>query len=359
MADVFISYAREDGERASKVAHALQAAGMDVFWDSEIPPGQTWADYIEGKLANCKAVIVLWSENSTRSQWVREEARMGRDKGKLIPAMLDNSPAPFGFGEVQAANLSTWNGEDNHPDWQRMMAAVRAVTSGASPAAAAAAAAQPVMSPPPSASVTKTVSATWNTPDPSKPPGAAKPWWRTPWAMAGGGVVALLLVLGVIGAVAGGGGAKPDAPMDTAQPVQQPAQAAQPVPQGQDYQAILQGQLQQVNQLAAQEGFQLVGQPYMNGLAQGGEQAVPVELHTGYEYRIVAVCDRDCTDIDLRLFDENNVEVATDVAVDDNPIVQVSPRWTGAFSLKVVMASCSVAPCYFAAQLYGRAARPQ
>ena len=130
MADVFISYAREDRARADQIARGLQAMGHECFWDTDIPPGQTWADYIEGKLSACKAVIVLWSAHSTGSQWVREEARMGRDKGKLIPAMLDNSPAPFGFGEVQAANLSTWRGEPNHPDWVRFAGAVDAAVRG-------------------------------------------------------------------------------------------------------------------------------------------------------------------------------------------------------------------------------------
>ncbi len=130
MADVFISYAREDRPRAEQIARGLQAMGLECFWDTEIPPGQTWADYIEGKLGACKAVIVLWSAHSTGSQWVREEARMGRDKGKLIPAMLDNSPAPFGFGEVQAANLSAWNGQTNHPDWVRFANAVDHVVRG-------------------------------------------------------------------------------------------------------------------------------------------------------------------------------------------------------------------------------------
>lgn len=130
MADVFISYAREDRARADQIARGLQAMGLECFWDTEIPPGQTWADYIEGKLGACKAVIVLWSAHSTGSQWVREEARMGRDKGKLIPAMLDNSPAPFGFGEVQAANLSNWNGQTNHPDWVRFANAVDQVARG-------------------------------------------------------------------------------------------------------------------------------------------------------------------------------------------------------------------------------------
>lgn len=131
MADVFISYAREDRPKADQIARGLQALGLDCFWDTEIPPGQTWADYIEGKLTACKAVIVLWSAHSTGSQWVREEARMGRDQGKLIPAMLDASAAPFGFGEVQAANLSTWSGAANHPDWVRFSNAVHVAVRGA------------------------------------------------------------------------------------------------------------------------------------------------------------------------------------------------------------------------------------
>jgi len=126
MADVFLSYAREDQARAAQVARGLEGLGLEVFWDTEIPPGQTWADYIEGKLAQCRAVVVLWSAHSTKSQWVREEARMGRDRARLIPALLDSSPAPFGFGEVQAANLATWRGEANHPDWTRFSQAIYA-----------------------------------------------------------------------------------------------------------------------------------------------------------------------------------------------------------------------------------------
>lgn len=130
MADVFVSYAREDHPRAEQVARGLQALGLDVFWDTEIPPGQTWADYIEGKLTQCKSVIVLWSQHSTKSQWVREEARMGREKAKLIPAMLDASPMPFGFGEVQAADLSSWSGQAEHPQWRRLAQAVYSAVRG-------------------------------------------------------------------------------------------------------------------------------------------------------------------------------------------------------------------------------------
>lgn len=160
MADVFISYSREDRLQAEHIARGLSAMGLEVFWDNEIPPGQTWADYIEGKLAQCNAVIVLWSQHSVKSQWVREEARMGREKAKLIPALLDGAPAPFGFGEVQAADLSRWRGEPNHPDWNRFAQAVYAIArgEGATPPA------QPPQSQPQQA---------WS---PPPPPAAAAAW---------------------------------------------------------------------------------------------------------------------------------------------------------------------------------------
>jgi uncharacterized membrane protein YhaH (DUF805 family) len=136
MTDVFISYAREDGAQAERIARGLEATGLSVFWDNEIPPGQTWADYIEDKLNQCAAAVVLWSEHSTKSQWVREEARMGRSK--LIPAKLDASEPPFGFGDVQAADLSQWGGDYNHPQWARFANAVFAkARGGAAPQAAA------------------------------------------------------------------------------------------------------------------------------------------------------------------------------------------------------------------------------
>lgn len=152
MSDVFISYAREDQPRAAQIAQTLEAMGLSTFWDTAIPPGQTWADYIEGKLSQCKAVIVLWSSHSTQSQWVREEARMGRDRGRLIPAMLDGSAPPFGFGEVQAANLSSWHGEANNPEWERFANAVYTAVRGVGAA------------PPPQANAPQ---GAWTSPQPS------------------------------------------------------------------------------------------------------------------------------------------------------------------------------------------------
>lgn len=129
--DVFISYAREDRAHAEHIAHGLSALGLEPFWDTDIPPGQTWADYIEAKLAACKAAIVLWSAHSVKSQWVREEARIARDRSQLIPVLLEQVQPPFGFGEVQAADLTGWTGDYNDPRWVRFSQAVQNVAARA------------------------------------------------------------------------------------------------------------------------------------------------------------------------------------------------------------------------------------
>ncbi|MBX9745370.1 MAG: DUF805 domain-containing protein [Hyphomonadaceae bacterium] len=94
----------------------------------------------------------MHADPQTKSQWVREEARMGRDKSKLIPVMIDGSPAPFGFGEVQAANLATWTGDPEDADWKRFSRAVSNAVGGAGapapPAVAPVAAPAPAYAPP-------------------------------------------------------------------------------------------------------------------------------------------------------------------------------------------------------------------
>ena len=67
MADVFISYAREDRPAAQLLARALEAGGRSVWWDREILPGKDFAELIGAELARAKAVVVIWSVASTKS----------------------------------------------------------------------------------------------------------------------------------------------------------------------------------------------------------------------------------------------------------------------------------------------------
>lgn len=66
-----------------------------------------------------------------------------------------------------------------------------------------------------------------------------------------------------------------------------------------------------------------------------------------WTYRITAVCDGDCGDIDLYLYDEYGNLVSSDEKVDDYPIVGTAPSYTATYKLKVKMVECNIEPCRF------------
>lgn len=106
MASVFLSYDRDDAEKARPIAAALEKAGHSVWWDLHVRGGAQFAKVIEEALNAADAVVVLWSAHSVESAWVRDEAAAGRDSGRLIPVRIDAVEPPLGFRQFQTINLS-------------------------------------------------------------------------------------------------------------------------------------------------------------------------------------------------------------------------------------------------------------
>ena len=127
MADVFISYARPDEGRAERVAEALRAAGYRVWRDDELPAHRAYADVIEERLKGAKAVVVLWSAEAVKSQWVRAEADAARAAGTLVQASLDGAVPPMPFNQIQCADLKDWDGKNGAPGWRKLTASVTAL----------------------------------------------------------------------------------------------------------------------------------------------------------------------------------------------------------------------------------------
>ena len=124
MADIFISYAREDLSRIQPLAKALEQQGWSVFWDRTIPAGKTWREVIGKALEDAGSVIVAWSKSSIESTFVQEEADRGRERKRLIPILIDDVRPPLGFGSFQAANLVNWNGQKDYPDFQALLGSI-------------------------------------------------------------------------------------------------------------------------------------------------------------------------------------------------------------------------------------------
>jgi TPR repeat protein len=124
MADIFVSYARDDRAKVEQLAKALEARGFEVWWDPELLPGQTYAQKIQEVLQTCKAVLVVWSKTSAARPWVLDEAAVGRDRGVLVPVLIEPVDAPLGFRQLQAEDLSNWPGAAGQPNFERLVRAL-------------------------------------------------------------------------------------------------------------------------------------------------------------------------------------------------------------------------------------------
>jgi len=101
-------------------------------------------------------------------------------------------------------------------------------------------------------------------------------------------------------------------------------------------------------------GFTEVGEPRRGSLATDQAVRFPLELVGGVDYRIVGVCDIDCYDMDLILWDSIQNEVASDLLEDPVPVLALLPRSQATFDLEVGMVYCELEPCAFQVAVYAR-----
>lgn len=118
---VFISYASEDTEAASRIAAALEAAGIEVWLDKTIlRTGDAWDQKIRREIRDCALFIAVISRNTQartegyfRLEWHLADQRtqlMARSRPFLIPVCIDETPekhaeVPESFSRVHWSRL--------------------------------------------------------------------------------------------------------------------------------------------------------------------------------------------------------------------------------------------------------------
>ncbi len=126
--DIFISYSRADRERVDYIAKALQAEGYDVWWDRDIRAGEEFDHVIDKAIKSSSAIVVVWSNQSINSRWVKEEAEDGVEADTLVPVTIDPVIIPRGFRRIQAAELQ--DGGDNPTqsvNWPEFLDSIRKI----------------------------------------------------------------------------------------------------------------------------------------------------------------------------------------------------------------------------------------
>ena len=124
MADVFVSYARNDKARVAPVVAAIEAKGWSVWWDPDITPGQEFDDQIEAEITAALAVLVVWTPTSVTSRWVRGEAREAAERGVLVPVRFDQARLPMDVRAIHTTDLDGWGENAASPQAQEFLRAL-------------------------------------------------------------------------------------------------------------------------------------------------------------------------------------------------------------------------------------------
>jgi elongation factor Tu len=110
MADIVISYAREDEAIALELARLIQGFGLSVWWDRSLVAGENFYAAIDAEIARAKRVIVLWSHDSVSSRWVLSEAEEASQQQKLLPILVNDVKIPLGFRTYHSIELNDARG---------------------------------------------------------------------------------------------------------------------------------------------------------------------------------------------------------------------------------------------------------
>jgi hypothetical protein len=117
-------------------------------------------------------------------------------------------------------------------------------------------------------------------------------------------------------------------------------------------QSAIDSQLQRLSGRMDERNMAQAARDLTGSLRNGQRTDWTIFLVKEVDYRIHGVCDNDCRDLDLVLLDERGNEISQDTSTDDIPIVNARPKWTGRFTLRVIMADCKVNPCNYGVRFF-------
>lgn len=119
---VFLSYASEDAEAASRICESLRAIGITVWFDKdELRGGDVWDQQIRDRIHDCRLFIPVISANTERRdegyfrrEWgmaVERTRDMSEKRAFLLPVVIDDThervaAVPDKFRQVQWSRLS-------------------------------------------------------------------------------------------------------------------------------------------------------------------------------------------------------------------------------------------------------------
>jgi hypothetical protein len=117
--DVFVSYARQDSDRAREVVERLGAAGIGCWLDRDgIRGGDSFSDRIAQAISEARVVVLILSSRAVESTWVRDEITEAKTlKRRIVPLKIEDFELPRSWRLMLA-----------HHQWEEMLGPPSAIT---------------------------------------------------------------------------------------------------------------------------------------------------------------------------------------------------------------------------------------
>lgn len=137
MADVVVCYAEQDAAIARRLIASLRERGWSV--DPTVAAAASSGDEAtEPESPDAAQLIVLWSKDAVRSEWLTTQARRAARRIRLISGLLDDARPPFVFPMVRPIPLTDAAGRLSYPGLLQLSnALLRSAKTGPAPTVAA------------------------------------------------------------------------------------------------------------------------------------------------------------------------------------------------------------------------------
>lgn len=134
---LFISYSRVDKWVGRIYVEPLnQIAGVKLFWDEEIHPGEQFSSRITEQLSKADEFLVVLSPSSVHRPWVIAEIGMALLRGIPIVPILHSYTIEESLRSPAGAFLTQWQHIDGPDDFDKYLVELRekCATEGIDPA---------------------------------------------------------------------------------------------------------------------------------------------------------------------------------------------------------------------------------
>ncbi len=110
METAYISYSHKDKNFVNRLVGDLEAAGICLFYDEKLKPGQNWKEALDAELQNSHYLLVVLSPNYFHSDWAMEElnkgiVQEGNGASIVIPLMIQDCSLPSSLEKKLFANF--------------------------------------------------------------------------------------------------------------------------------------------------------------------------------------------------------------------------------------------------------------